>query len=179
MRLRTDCRGKKSHLIETNRSVIPNTSKNSPNSQLSAIYMLCPIPQVNTPLISQYLGFFERSIKVRGTLRDPVANQSTLIRLPWLSEVRCSYNHPTYPLSGLKDLHLYSKREFPFHPQFLSVQIKRIGNGIMAIHRNASKLVAHATPSRSYIWVANSGKPAAIKARAQAVAANALLALSK
>jgi hypothetical protein len=49
----------------------------------------------------------------------------------------------------------------------------------MAMHMNPNKLVAQATSSCSYIYVADNGKPAAIKALPNDVAAKALFTLSK
>ena len=48
-----------------------------------------------------------------------------------------------------------------------------IGAGTKAVHRNPNKLVAHATPSRSYMAGANRGKPAATKLRTNVFAASA------
>lgn len=68
---------------------------------------------------------------------------------------------------------------FPLARIFSPYFQNKNGKGIIATHKKANRLVAQSTPRSLYMYVANKGKPAAMRARAKAVAARALLAFMR
>lgn len=87
---------------------------------------------------------------------------------------------PSSPLSQSSPLSVYrAKANFPFILNFSPYFQNNTGNGTIPTLKKANKLVAQSTPKFSYIYVANNGNPAAMSARAQAMAAKAELALRR